>query len=338
MRSASEIIRGGTEKPPAESRASREIIIESARLGGEKLGFLNPSIIRCLGRLLMVYRYNTPADWPEHVDWRTLRFHGTARKPGFASRMRATWLDDMTWQPDPPHELQAPSRSFLTHRGECFDCAEDGRLFWAHGKLWLAYAGVPHFWIAEMDPMSLTIRRAWRTPEWRGKNWQVFEHEGRLLMIYCMHPQIEVHEIDLGADGIIRHRLIHEHPALPWTWGEMRGGTAPIRIGDAYFACFHSSTILPGPMKWDRQYHAAWYAFKARAPFAPVAVARRPWMSGDVAAPQNPATRSVWGKHAVVFPCGAIVERGEWLVSYGWQDRECRVTSIGHEEVLEGMR
>ena len=28
---------------------------------------------------------------------------------------------------------------------------------------------------------------------------------------------------------------------------------------------------------------------------------------------------------SVLFPCGAVLKDGKWLISYGQQDRECRI-------------
>jgi hypothetical protein len=79
------------------------------------------------------------------------------------------------------------------------------------------------------------------------KNWMLFEYEGELLIEYTLTPHVILHA-EVKDEGAIRCRRIY---GVDWDasdyarrYGEPRGGTPPIRIGDTYFSFFHSSHLL----------------------------------------------------------------------------------------------
>lgn len=96
-----------------------------------------------------------------------------------------------------------------------------------------------------------------------------------------------------------------------WKYGEIRGGTNPVLIGDEYYTFFHSSTPW---MKPKRQYHMGCYTFESKPPFAVKRITVEPLLSGS--------HKDVWakGKPLVVFPCGAIFEHNNFIVSLGVND------------------
>ncbi len=154
-----------------------------------------------------------------------------------------------------------------------------------------------------------------RNPHWSSgneKNWAWFEHDGQLHFVYQNNPHIVV---ETDGPRIVTHNetQFKSH----WRWGEMRGGTNPVRIGDEYLAFFHSSMPWKTIPKYGerRRYFMGAYAFEAKAPFKVTRVSKEPLLIGSEFDPTIP------GSPAVVFPCGLVMEpKGSLYCTYGIND------------------
>jgi predicted GH43/DUF377 family glycosyl hydrolase len=104
---------------------------------------------------------------------------------------------------------------------------------------------------------------------------------------------------------------VYETQAPGWEFGQMRGGSAPIKLGDEYLCFFHSST--PWTDK-KRRYHMGAYTFRAKPPFNITRMTSRPILSGSKEDPWQE------GLPLVVFPCGALMEGNKFVVSMGVND------------------
>lgn len=158
------------------------------------------------------------------------------------------------------------------------------------------------------------------------KNWLWFNHEGLMHMIYATQPHMVV-KFNTSFEQPENYLL---YPEYEWKYGEIRGGTPPIRIGDEYWSFFHSS--LPAPEHNSRRYHMGAYAFEAKAPFKPTRITREPLLSGsrhDRIKPRSPL---------VVFPCGSKLDKGQWTVSFGVNDLDCALIEIPHNELVPLMK
>lgn len=154
------------------------------------------------------------------------------------------------------------------------------------------------------------------------KNWLWFSHEGDLHMIYRAVP----HEVSKWTNDVkfTGEEWKTEPVVNPWRFGELRGGCNPVRVGNEYWTFFHSS--LP----WDgkkRQYYMGAYSFEAKPPFRMLRMTPRPLLAGS--------TLDEWlpGKPPCVFPCGAIIRNGRWLVVGGSNDLSCFWYEIPHADL-----
>jgi hypothetical protein len=202
------------------------------------------------------------------------------------------------------------------------DWLEDPRLIVAGNKVLVAFTFVRHgnifMALATLDEgLEVADCRIFDTEHRRGeKNWQFFEHDQALRVVYYPNP----HTVGWKAGQEMRMPAA-DGARLPWAWGEVRGGTPPVRVGDEYFSFFHSSLHC--------HYVAGFYAFEAKPPFRVTRWPKEPCMV---------AAKDKWrGGHAVVFPGGAILENGKWLVAYGWQDAFCCLAWYDHEELLASL-
>lgn len=151
------------------------------------------------------------------------------------------------------------------------------------------------------------------------KNWTFFDDLGRLKLIYQAAGHHEVADAT-GEDVFMT-------PAPAWNFGELRGGSCPIRVGSEYWCFFHSSTPWVQP---QRRYHMGVYAFEASPPYRITRMSRSPILSGSQAEPRR------FRGPLVVFPGGALLKNGVWTVVFGVNDEECGWINIPHAE-LERM-
>jgi predicted GH43/DUF377 family glycosyl hydrolase len=199
---------------------------------------------------------------------------------------------------------------------------EDPRLFVFTGKLHVAYSetsfppGRPYIAVQKYARLE-NSSKGWKVAEvyrprygnnhadLMEKNWQFFEQGGRLHAIYCAEPAHIV--IQLDGDKVVRE---FKTPALRWPFGEIRGGTPPIRaefiMGGAWITFFHSSTPAQEG-NWRRYWMGAYLMDEN---FGVTEITARPIAGGSENDDHgnDPRTRSSW-KPYVVFPGGAVQYR-----------------------------
>lgn len=156
------------------------------------------------------------------------------------------------------------------------------------------------------------------------KNWVWWLHEERLHLLYKAHPwTVYVFENRWSE------RKEYKTEGVTWPWGEIRGGTAPIQVGDLFFTFHHSS--LPWKGRY-RRYYAGAIGFETTPPYRPKLITAEPILQGS----QN----DVWAqrKPLVVFPCGALFLNNHWLVSMGVNDMKSAYLELSHESLLSRMK
>lgn len=155
------------------------------------------------------------------------------------------------------------------------------------------------------------------------KNWLPFFHDGVLHLVYRFAPHIVIAPYAQNGVALVEYRTATNDT---WKWGEIRGGTPPVRVGDEYISFFHSSTPWRGPF---RRYYMGAYAFAAKPPFNVTRISPKPILAG------SDEDSRLWGKNkpAVIFPSGALLEKEEWLVTGGCNDEATFWIRIPHKEL-----
>lgn len=268
----------------------------------------NPSLIRHEGGTLIAYRES-----PGGRSWASRLFLADFEE-GAATEARRIEVDA-------PQGLN--------------DGVSDPRLIHHQGKIWLSYSydcgrfRTSNVALCELDPSGRT-RNGRVFPRLNDgpqeKNWQFFEYEGRLLIVYSIAPEHVVLDLDLNE--------LHRGPGVRWPggsrkgfhWpaGKPRGGTPPVRIDDWFISFFHATTDEGGSFT-DRYYVVGVYAFEAKPPFRIVRQSLSPLLAPNL---NDRPPGSI--RPNVVFPCGAIRrDDSTWDVSYGYYDDHARILQWG---------
>jgi predicted GH43/DUF377 family glycosyl hydrolase len=227
----------------------------------------------------------------------------------------------------------------LTLTTDPFEEAEDPRVIFRNGKFYVSYCSwsqrsvyVARQVLAEFDrewkPLN-SLKVPYGFNDYKGdkytkvaeKNWVWFRHDETWHFVYQASPHVVV--------AVEKKPVAHETKnRLNWNYGDIRGGTPPVRVGDEYFTFFHSS--LPWKRR-QKRYYAGAYAFEAKAPFRITRITPLPLLAGS----END-TRINHGP-LVVFPCGALFENDGWTVTSGVNDEATAWTKIPHVDLLGKM-
>lgn len=165
------------------------------------------------------------------------------------------------------------------------------------------------------------------------KNWNWILHDGSPYLIYSTCPEHHIARFTQSfqlAPGIEANQYSTPWPEGIWEWGQARGGTPAVLVGNEYWSFFHSSTVWRTTAP-TRQYHMGAYAFEASPPFRITRITPEPLLSG------SPFDRWGEGKPLVVFPNGSLLRNGTWTVTMGVNDLDSAFIDIPHNELLERM-
>ena len=210
---------------------------------------------------------------------------------------------------------------------------EDPRLFIHDNSLYLSYTDGYQMAQAKIDSDTLQAVESYYIDKPKQnvteKNWTFFSHDNDLLSVYTINP----HTI-LKMNGAQWNQMHQVDFDTIWKWGEPRGGTSPIRIGNKYYSFFHSAIDIKHRGYKGRQYFMGMYVFSAVAPFEPIAISKEPIISGEYIDDQIPRLSN---RIYVVFPNGAIRKRDKWVVSFGYNDHECRLIDITDTFLKENL-
>ena len=147
------------------------------------------------------------------------------------------------------------------------------------------------------------------------KNWLFFMYGESPHMIYKASP----HEVVALNSDFSPVRMADGWPlgyktewdSSVWKYGEIRGGTNPVLVGDEYYTFFHSSLPWMPP---KRQYFMGAYTFESKPPFRVKRITPNFLLAGS--------KHDRWDKSkpACVFACGSVLEHNNFTVSFGVND------------------
>lgn len=224
---------------------------------------------------------------------------------------------DRQWQAVGEHkQLALPEIPETSARSGMF---EDPRVVLHNDRTFLAYTGYgakmrSTCMIAEMDDDFNVVSNL--IPEYGPrqhgeKNWTWFSSGGEL---YCIYHPSPVHRV-LRLEG---EKLVpvaeHRWRASGWRWGEIRGGASPVLHNGEWWHFFHSTLRGKEHKLWAMGLYT----------FCPETFKVLRWIPKPLMIPSH-AERPTDEHAFCVFPCGAIREGDDWLVSYGLYDQTCEV-------------
>lgn len=303
--------------------------IKRIKIPGVQFAY-NPSILRYRGSLLLSFR-DTPNP-----------------KSRFESYVGLVWLDDNFEPVGQPQILDTRAGSDIPSR------SEDARLVCVDDKLYIVYddnrdavitRGGFRVYVAELayDGEKFCIQNTECLKTFEGENsqrreksWVPFEYNGQLLLAYSLDPHTIFKPI-LGTgscETVASCKQSHE-----WNWGELRGGTPALIVGDAYLAFFHSSTMMASAQSDDEtmlHYFIGAYTFMSEPPFSLIHISQDPIIAkGFYSGERYPY---YWKPIRAVFPCGYVHDENYIWITYGRHDHEAWIVKLDKHGLLNSLK
>ncbi len=156
------------------------------------------------------------------------------------------------------------------------------------------------------------------------KNWTPFFAEGEIHVIYSDDPRI-ILKVDPNT-GLCQQQ---QSVTPPWDWdfGQIRGGTPALLLGDQFITFFHSS--FPASLHKGRAYVMGAYLFDSAPPFTVRFMTINPLGALSDYTQDNSSK--------IVFPAGLVILEDSFLVAWGKADRQIQVTSFDRKKLLESL-
>lgn len=210
---------------------------------------------------------------------------------------------------------------------------EDPRLFIYNDELYLSYTDGYQMAQAKINPETLQAVESFYIDKPKQgrteKNWTFFEDVGKLYSVYSISPHVI-----LEMDGSKFSPAYSEAFKHEWKWGELRGGTSPMRIGENFISFFHSAVSITYKNQLGRQYFMGAYMFSGKPPYEPLYISKEPIICGEEISQGIPRLSN---KIFVVFPSGVIRKESSYLVSFGYNDLNCRYVEVSDELLKENL-
>jgi predicted GH43/DUF377 family glycosyl hydrolase len=195
------------------------------------------------------------------------------------------------------------------------------------------------------NPVKLYHPQNYFLQNWQ-KNWIPFEWNNTVLLSYTLAPhevliprsvnktfisedltnssQIldEMHELPQVGEAC--EVLFSTQPSLKWEWGEIRGGTPAVLVGDKYLAFFHSSKLMASECTEGvpkHHYFMGAYTFSNMPPFEITHISPKPIVGNNFYTNSSASKR-------VIFPGGFVIIDDFIYVAYGKDDREVWIAKI----------
>lgn len=236
----------------------------------------------------------------------------------------------LTFPDSAPEEQFEDARAIYWNNQVWIGCVNftwfpDGSWTGAHQMLGIFRCDPEWTAIARRDPPVETNKGAAGFTDGKNeKNWIWFFLDGKLHLLYTSDPW---KVIEFGANW--DEQKNHVTDGVRWKYGQVRGGTPPIQVGDQFITFFHSS--LPWRGRYRRYYMGA-IAFESKPPFRPTLWTQEPLLVGS----QNDPWQQ--RKPLVVFPCGAIFEDDFWTISLGVNDLKSAWLKLPHEDLQKLLK
>jgi hypothetical protein len=289
----------------------------------------NPALLRDNSGWLLAYRVVTERDARRRIALcrldAALRIIDGTQEP----------LTDRVHFPVPEHYAPQAATWFA-----------DPRLYRLSGRLFVHWNSgwhepKNHQFLQELDsatlhpvgvPREFVLRGARQELE---KNWTLFESQG-LHAVYSVNPH-RVLNFSINGTGPIEFSdfglPIPNETGHAQRHGGLRGGAPPQAYDGHFYSFCHS--IEDGPNGY--RYVASVYRFAATPPFAPVDMPAMP-LPIDVpteARRRLPKLNPAVGD--VIYPAGAAMGDGRWLVSIGIDDERAAIVTLSHDDILRTL-
>ncbi len=166
------------------------------------------------------------------------------------------------------------------------------------------------------------------------KNWVFFSRKYQLYVIQWCSPTQKIYWKcptmgSWGVDGLL------DTPGPKWTYGAIKGGTAPLEYNGKLLRFFHSRTDNESVLIPRHRYFIGACLMNPDPPFETVTVSKKPVIYGSEVSGIKHSEQAQFPhyKKNIVFPGGAIQRGDGWILALGENDSRCVLARIRPEQL-----
>jgi len=164
------------------------------------------------------------------------------------------------------------------------------------------------------------------------KNWSPFRYRNQTLLIQSINPFTVSMMSEYGGTGSLNAmRFSKSSPFQHNRYGDLRGGTNVVLVGDRYLSFYHIRTTIPHNKLVSYLFGA--YTFTSEPPFRVLSVSPMPIIPREL-------YTGPWGQRFIdycVFPMSIFVDGKFIHLSFGYQDRSGMMAKIVLEDLLNSL-
>lgn len=223
------------------------------------------------------------------------------------------------------------ARLFAFHDADCLTWVESNYKTWRDSKQTIPLRCVVKYAMFNGSAVGTAYQPKLPGNDWSSlqKNYVLYSIGTRVFCIYQCHPTHRVYEIVSCGEFVDAF----ETDGPRWSYGEIRGGTAPLPYEGKLLRFFHSklnNEWLGG--NYNHRYFVGAYTMSTEAPFKVERVSRKPIIYASELGTVKKSECSHF-KPNVVFPAGAIETKGGFLLACGVNDCEPVLAKITPEQL-----
>lgn len=288
----------------------------------------NPSMIRLNDSILMIFRIRDPISKSTNemgLVWLNENFERISKVYLLEVRNRTSYGRSFSQD---PRLIKIANDFFIVYNDTLGSLYKDVRRM-VVAKLQFDKDA---FFIDNPRMLTLFDHEIWNRHE---KNWVPFNYQDHLMLAYSIQP----HSILKPIIHEERCESISSTICTPrWSYGELRGGTQGLIVGNEYLAFFHSSRemqTMQSSGKKITHYFMGAYTFESSPPFAITSMSDKPIIGKNF---YNGKIHKTWKPLRVVFPGGYVFNDRYIWVAYGRQDHEIWIAKMDRDKLLKSLR
>lgn len=309
--------------------------IDIPRLPANTVAY-NPSMVEYRGTTYMAFRLDR-----QDLGWATQMQLGIVQLDSAFKVVRGPTLLDTRDVPWANHTSEDPR--LIVHENQMyivFNATHDGSMN-SRRAIRLARLRVPSVLDPEDDfevvAVSELIANEQGFRPWQEKNWSPFSYDGLLHFIYRSNPpkmyRIEAGDLRAMPKEIYVNKTSELTHAVPYAWGEMRGGTQAKYDPsiDKFVSFFHTQNKKDFGSGYKIHYFIGFYAFDPEPPFAISHVLPDPIIVPRMHNAHRPYIQ-------IAYPGGFIDKEDVVHVCYGKNDSSIRILTLDKARLIDGLQ
>lgn len=162
------------------------------------------------------------------------------------------------------------------------------------------------------------------------KNWMPFVYNNELHLIYEISPHTVLKPNRETGECVV---IAKNEKEIQWNFGELRGGTPALAMGNDFYISFFHSAVLAKQLRRKSAYFylMGCYVFDQKPPFNITAITPKPILPEDLYTFRH-------NHRKIIYPSGLTETPNEYILACGENDAHIVIVSLNKTRLLKELR